>query len=97
MRLIFDTEGDGFLSVITKMHTIVCKDYDTDEIKTFDPDNIESGIRYIYSADVLICHNSTLPDPIMSYLATHITHKRSISIPLLGNVPIIQIVMIICL
>ena len=62
MRLIFDTEGDGFLEVITKMHTIVCKDYDSGQIKTFDPDRIEDGIRYIYSADMLICHNSIVYD-----------------------------------
>ena len=57
MKLIFDIEADNLLDDVTQVWCIVARDVDTNEVHTFDPDNIEEGIRLLDKADMLIGHN----------------------------------------
>ena len=57
MRLIFDIEADNLLDDVTQVWCIVTRDVDTDEVHTFDPNNIEEGIKLLDKADMLIGHN----------------------------------------
>ena len=54
MKLVFDIETDDIKA--TKIWCIVAIDEDNN-IKTFDLDNIEEGIKYLQQADALIGHN----------------------------------------
>ena len=57
MRLIFDIEADNLLDDVTQVWCIVTRDVDTEEVHTFDPNNIEEGIKLLDKADMLIGHN----------------------------------------
>jgi len=54
MRYIFDIETDGFLENVTKVHCIVLKDIDTNEILKLTTDEAVSKLR---KAELLIGHN----------------------------------------
>jgi len=69
-RLLFDIETDGLLDTMSKIHCIVTKDMDTNEIKTYYESNylgdcpgfiwggdISCGIAALQSASLLIAHN----------------------------------------
>jgi DNA polymerase-1 len=56
-RLLFDIEADGLLDTITKVHCIACIDVDTGEARDFKPWELEQGIAYLSTADILIAHN----------------------------------------
>ncbi len=57
MILIFDLEADHLLQEATTCWCIVARDADTDEVHTFDPDNIMDGLEFLSKADTLIGHN----------------------------------------
>lgn len=57
MRLVFDIEADELLLMATRMWCIVTKDIDTGEVRRFEPMEINSGVDYLCSADLLIGHN----------------------------------------
>jgi hypothetical protein len=57
MNLVFDIEADGLLDSITKIHCIVTKNIDTQEVKQFTPENIYEGVDYLAKADGVIGHN----------------------------------------
>ncbi len=59
MRLVFDTETDGLLDEVTKIHCIHCRNIDIGESYRFgpDPEEIRSGITALSMADELIGHN----------------------------------------
>ena len=57
MRLVFDIETDGFLEDCTKIHCIVAYDLDTEELHSFGPTKIDTGLHLLCDADVLIGHN----------------------------------------
>ena len=44
MKLVFDIEADHLLADVTKVWCIVARDVDTDEVYTFDPNNIQEGL-----------------------------------------------------
>ena len=65
-RLVFDIETDGFLEVLTKIHCICIKDFDTGSVGKYAPagfplrgviGTIEEGISKLELADQLIGHN----------------------------------------
>lgn len=60
-RLVFDTETNGLLQQVTKMHLMVTVDADTDELRDYadQPGHvaIERGLEALYDADELIGHN----------------------------------------
>jgi len=52
-----DLEANGFLDQATKVHCGVFKDINTNEIKKFKPDDVQSMLEYLNTVDVLIMHN----------------------------------------
>lgn len=62
MRLVYDTESDGFVEEAAVIWCIVTKDIDTNEIYKFPPDRIKEGIELLESANELICHNQIAHD-----------------------------------
>ena len=54
MKYVFDIETDGFLNQCTKVHCIVLKDIDTNEIIKL---NNEEAIKKLEQADLIIGHN----------------------------------------
>lgn len=57
MDLIFDIEADHLLEQVSKVWCIVARDVDTNEVHTFDPNQIEQGLEFLKEADTLIGHN----------------------------------------
>ena len=57
-RLIWDTETDGLLESVTKIHCIVAKDIDTQEVFDFNPNELEAGLTLLADASHLVGHNS---------------------------------------
>jgi DNA polymerase-1 len=57
MRLLFDIEGDNYLDKLTKIHCIVAKDLDTEEVYKFRPDQIKKGLQLLKDAEFLAGHN----------------------------------------
>lgn len=60
-RYVFDTETDGFLDVLTKLHSLVLVDADTDEVLSFADQKgyrpISEGLEILRTADEIIGHN----------------------------------------
>ena len=51
MALLFDIETDGFLDVVTKIHCLVIKDTETDEVwANHTPEDITCGLKLLMSA-----------------------------------------------
>ena len=53
----FDLESDGLLDTISKIHCIVMREMDTDEVKTFGPDDISSALYLLMNAEEIMGHN----------------------------------------
>lgn len=56
-RLLFDTETNGLLNTVTKVHCIGIIDIDTGKQSSFGPNQIDEALDYMYEADELIGHN----------------------------------------
>jgi DNA polymerase-1 len=70
LRLLFDTESDGFVANATKIHCIGIIDVDTGEAKDYGPDKIGEALDYLAQADELIGHNIQRHDlPLLRKLA----------------------------
>jgi DNA polymerase I len=54
---LFDTEGNGLLDTITRMHCAVVEDYKTGERTIFRPENISFLPAFLSTFDGIICHN----------------------------------------
>lgn len=54
--VVFDIEADGLLDTVSKVHCICTVDQDGVE-RSFGPDQIEAGLRYLSSAAALVGHN----------------------------------------
>lgn len=60
MRLVLDAEANGLLDTVTKMHCLVTKDLDTQEVRKFytgQTDWIAHSLDYISKATYIIGHN----------------------------------------
>ena len=55
MQLVFDIETDALKA--TKIWCIVAVNTETDRIYSFNPDQIDEGIKLLQTADTLIGHN----------------------------------------
>jgi DNA polymerase-1 len=55
-RILFDVEGDGLLSTVTKLHCVCTVDVDTGEEQQFGPGGIHAALEYLKTADILIAH-----------------------------------------
>lgn len=56
-RIVIDTEANGFLYDVTKIHCICAEDLETDEVFKFPPSQIEQGLELLESYDIIIGHN----------------------------------------
>jgi hypothetical protein len=54
---VFDTEADGLLDTVTKVHCGVFTSLDGKEVTKFQPNQIQDMLRYMDTCDVLIAHN----------------------------------------
>ena len=57
IRLLYDTESNGFLKTATKIHCIGIIDTATGERTGYGPDQIGEAVRRLEQADVRIGHN----------------------------------------
>ena len=57
MKLIIDLETNGLLENLDKIHCIVVKDIETNEVYKYNPDNLNDGLELLKKATVLIGHN----------------------------------------
>ncbi|MDA8894692.1 hypothetical protein N9I93_04310, partial [Amylibacter sp.] len=56
-RWIWDLESNGLLDTIHTIWCIVCREVDTGEVRTFNPDQIEDALELLANADEIIGHN----------------------------------------
>ncbi len=60
MKLILDLETNGFLDRDNLViHCIVCKDIETNEVYSYNPNTINDALELLNKAEVLIGHNIT--------------------------------------
>lgn len=57
MKVVADTEADGFLDVATKMWCFVGKNIDTEEVSVFYEQDIKELVSYLSNIKYLIGHN----------------------------------------
>jgi DNA polymerase I len=57
MKLIFDLESNALLDKLDTIHCIVCKDIETQQVYSFNPDNIKEGLELLNKATLLVGHN----------------------------------------
>lgn len=57
MKLVYDTEGNGFYQEITNVWCLVAKDIETGEVFQFGPGFIEQGLELLGQAGTIVCHN----------------------------------------
>ena len=57
MKLIFDIETDGLLPELTKIHCLVAKDIETNQLYSYRPDKVEDGLQLLSEAKEIIAHN----------------------------------------
>lgn len=76
-RLIFDLETDGLLPDVTKIHLLVTKDIDTNEVTVYKNETLDQGIRALQSVDLLIGHNVINYDlPVIAKLHKQFIHTK---------------------
>ena len=56
-RWVWDLESNGLLDTIHTVWCIVCRNIDTDEVREFGPDDIQSALDLLSGADEIIGHN----------------------------------------
>ena len=56
-RWVWDLESNGLLDTIHTVWCIVCRNVDTDEVREFGPDAIQSALDLLAGADEIIGHN----------------------------------------
>ena len=70
MRYVFDIETDGLLDTVSKVHCLILKDIDTNEIISY-VDNWEEGVKRLEDAELIIGHNVIKYDiPVLKKLTT---------------------------
>jgi DNA polymerase-1 len=68
MQLVFDTESDGFVADLTRLHSLVLRDAETSELvlsctnDSKDFADIEEGLELLAKADLIVAHNGLIHD-----------------------------------
>ena len=57
MKLVIDLETNNLLDKLDRIHCIVAKDIETNEVYKYNPDNLDDGLKLLKKATVLIGHN----------------------------------------
>ena len=74
MRLVFDIETDGLLPDVSKVHCIVLKDLDTNEVITT---KIKKAMQLLGEAELIIGHNVIKYDiPVLQKLYGFYTEAK---------------------
>jgi DNA polymerase-1 len=69
LRLLFDTESNGFVAQATKVHCVGITNVDTGEYTGYRPDQVDDAVKAMDAADVLIGHNIVRHDiPLLKKL-----------------------------
>lgn len=69
MRLLFDSESNGFVKNATKVHCIGAKDVDKGTVLDWKPDGIPQALEALDKADTIIGHNIQRHDiPLLTKL-----------------------------
>ena len=75
MRYVFDIETDGFLDVVSKVHCIVLKDIDTNEVLLL---SVDEAVKKLSKAKLLIGHNIIKYDiPVLKKLFVNFVHFKA--------------------
>jgi len=78
VRLVFDTESNGFLTVADKLFSICAADLDSGIRYSFRYDQIEEGLALLSEADVIIGHNIYMHDlPLIKKLYPWFSYKSA--------------------
>ena len=56
-RWVWDLESDGLLDTVSKIHCIVLRHVETDEVQTYGPDEIKAAMFTLMNAEEVIGHN----------------------------------------
>ena len=56
-RWVFDLESDGLLDTISKIHCVVLRHVETDEVQTYGPSSIKAAMFTLMNAEEVIGHN----------------------------------------
>lgn len=54
---VFDIESNGLLDDLTTIHCIVLKDINAQQLYSFEPNEVEKGLKLLSNADHIIGHN----------------------------------------
>ena len=58
MKLVIDVETNGFLDKLDfKIHCVVFKDIETEEVYSYNPDNLTKSLQLLNKATLLVGHN----------------------------------------
>jgi len=69
MRLVADLETDGLLNEVSKIHSLVAYDIDTDTLYSYHGKDIDKGIKLLEDADLVVFHNGIKYDyPVLKKL-----------------------------
>jgi len=69
MKYILDLETDGLLDTVTKIHCIVLRGVENDQVHAFSGDMLSEAIPYLENASVLVGHNLIAYDlPVLKKL-----------------------------
>jgi len=69
MKYILDLETDGLLDTVTKIHCIVLRGVENDQVHAFSGDMLSEAIPYLENASVLVGHNLIAYDlPVLEKL-----------------------------
>lgn len=55
---VFDCETNGLLDELDRVHCLVLKDVDSSEVFSFEPHEVEEGVRMLLDAEAIIAHNA---------------------------------------
>lgn len=76
-RYAWDSETNGLLDELDRVHCLVLGDLDTGEILDFGPDRIEEGLRLLMESDLAVAHNGIWFDiPAMQKVYPWFTLRR---------------------
>lgn len=79
MNVIFDIETDGLISSVTKIHSIVIKDIETQKVYSFYGNTIKEGLNILSNANLLVGHNILKYDlPVIEKLYPEVTIKGKV-------------------
>lgn len=62
MKLVYDLEANDLLYGVTKIWCLCTYDLDTSEERQYGPDRVEEGLDYLFSSELLVCHNEIAYD-----------------------------------